>query len=207
MIFLYGDSHANKCFKQLSIPFHDCHQQSITMHRIGRDNSIINFNKQDHDENSILCLLYGEVDCRCHVQRQIDLGRKEDDIITELVRDYSKTIMNSVGEYKKVIIIAVIPPTKQSEYEQIHGPIRHEFPFVGSDEDRVRFTNKMNILLEHFCNENPDYLFFDPYPYYRREDGTLKFEFSDTYGHVLHNTVFLEKFVELYNNIFYTKCI
>lgn len=200
MIFIYGDSHANKCFKHLNLPFRDCHEQSITMHRIGRDNRIINFNSQEHDKNSILCLLYGEVDCRCHVQRQIDLGRLEDDIIQELVDKYWNTIVNNVVEYKKVIIVAVIPPTQQAEYEHLHGPIRHEFPFVGSDVDRVRFTTKMNALLEKYCNENPDYLFFDPYSYYRREDGTLKFEFSDTYGHVLENSVFLEKFVELYNS-------
>lgn len=201
MIYIYGDSHAKKSFLNLKLSFIDCHQQSITMHRIGRDNIIINFNPEDHDKDSIICLSYGEVDCRCHVQRQIDLGRNEDDIIQELVVNYLKTIVNNISEYKKVIIVAVIPPTNQCEYENLHGPIRHEFPFIGSDVDRVRFTTKMNKLLEHISNEHDNFIFFDPYSDYRREDGTLKFELSDTYGHILHNSFFLDKFIELYNEI------
>ena len=201
MIFIYGDSHAKKSFLNLNLPFRDYHQQSITMHRIGRDNIIIHFNPQEPDENSIICLSYGEVDCRCHVQRQINLGRNEDEVIQELVVNYLNTIVNNVMKYKKVVLVAVIPTTKQSDYENMHGPIDHDFPFVGSDEDRARFTTKMNTLLEQICNENPDFIFFDPYPYYKREDGTLKFELSDTYGHILQNAFFLEKFEELYTSI------
>ena len=46
----------------------------------------------------------------------------------------------------KIIIVGVIPQTKQSDYEILNGPILHEFPFVGRDEDRVRYTNKVNKL-------------------------------------------------------------
>ena len=201
MIYIYGDSHAKKCFLNLILPFKDCHEQSITMHRIGRDNIIINCNPADHDDNSVICLLYGEVDCRCHIQRQIHLGKNEDDIIYELVVNYFNTIANNIQMCKKVIIVAIVPPTKQCEYEHIHGPIDHDFPFVGSDEDRVRFTNKMNRLLEHFCSKNDNYIFFDPYVYYKDKDGNLIFQMSDTYGHILQNAVFLEKFVELYETI------
>jgi hypothetical protein len=46
-----------------------------------KNNYIINFDNNEHDENRIICLNYGEIDCRCHIQRQINLNRNEDDII------------------------------------------------------------------------------------------------------------------------------
>ena len=48
MIYVYGDSHAAASFKRLQIPYSDCHHNSITMFRIGRDNVIINFNSANH---------------------------------------------------------------------------------------------------------------------------------------------------------------
>jgi len=48
----------------------------------------------------------------------------------------------------KIIVVGVIPPIKQCEHENIHGPILHQFPFVGTDEDRGRFTIKVNQLIE-----------------------------------------------------------
>ena len=198
MIHIYGDSHANRSFKNLKLPYNDFHSNSITMFRIGRDNIIIRFSKNMIKNGDILVMVYGEVDCRCHIQRQVDLRRNEDDVINELVTKYFNTIKNNTVDLDvKIIIVGIIPTTKQYELESIHGPITHEFPFVGSDKNRVIYTNKVNKLLEEFANKN-NYIFFNPYSYYTREDGTLKFELSDSNGHLADNSVFLEKFVELY---------
>jgi hypothetical protein len=198
MIYFYGDSHASKSFKNLTLNHINLYQNSITMHRIGRDNKIINFNNNCHDNNSFICFVYGEVDCRCHIQRQINLGRNEDDIIDELVSKYFETIKNNVIIYGKIVIVAIIPTTQQNELESIHGPILHEYPFVGTDENRVRYTKKMNELMNKYCKKK-NYIFFNPYDEYTREDGTLKYELSDTYGHLGQNVYFLEQFIELYN--------
>jgi len=200
MIFIYGDSHARKSFNNLKLPYVDRHENSITMFRIGRDNIIINFNNEEHDENSILCFDYGEVDCRCHIQRQINDGRNEDDVIGELVSKYFKTINNNVNKYNKIIIVGVIPPTRQFECENINGQITHDFPFVGTDENRVRYTKKVNDSIEKLCQEY-DYVYFNPYYFYTRDDGTLKFDLSDTCCHLEENSFFLEKFIEKINNI------
>ena len=93
MIFIYGDSHACFSFKNITIPVINKYEFSLTMFRIGRDNVIINFDSNDLDETNIYCFNYGEVDCRCHIQRQINSGREEDDIITELVDRYFLTII------------------------------------------------------------------------------------------------------------------
>ena len=149
MIFIYGDSHADNNFRNLKLDYNNLHCPSITMFRIGRDNIIINFNKDNIQKGDIIILSYGEIDCRCHIQRQKNLGINEDTIINELVDNYFKTIKNNtINIDVKIIIVGIIPPTKQYDYEILHGPILHEFPFVGTDEDRVRFTNKVNKLLE-----------------------------------------------------------
>ena len=170
------------------------------MFRIGRDNILINFKPSDHNLHSILCITYGEVDCRCHIQRQVNMGKDEDIVVIELVANYFRTIKNNVLRFNKIIIVAVIPPTKQSDYESIHGPILHEFPFVGSDENRVRYTRKVNARIEELCAKH-GYIYFNPYGYYTREDGTLRHELSDTNVHLGENTYFLEQFTALYASI------
>jgi hypothetical protein len=200
MIYIYGDSHADHSFRNLKLTNTNNYHTNITMFRIGRDNIIINFDNKEHDKDSIIVLCYGEIDCRCHIQRQINIGNKEDEIIFELVNNYFVTITNNVKLCKKIIIVGVIPPTNQREYENLNGPITQEFPFVGTDEDRVRYTLKLNNLLQKKCIEN-DYIYFNPYDYYTRKDGTLKYEFSDKTVHLNDNLFFLEKFMELCKTI------
>ena len=203
MIHIYGDSHGKFSFERLGLEHKNHIEYSITMYRIGRDNIIINYNKEEIQENDIVILSYGEVDCRCHVQRQIDSGRLEDDIIAELVDNYFLTIQSNVEKNIRVVIVGIIPQTRQHDYECRHGPIRHDFPFIGTDEDRVRYTTKLNKRLEEKCIETgTGYYYFNPYEYYtREEDGTLKYELSDRIVHLEDNAYFLEKFMELYTQI------
>ena len=64
-----------------------------------------------------------------------------------MVTKYFNTIKNNTIDLDvKIIIAGVIPPVKRNDYESIHDPILHEFPFVGSDENRVIYTNKVNKL-------------------------------------------------------------
>ena len=131
-------------------------------------------------------IICGEVDCRCHVKKQVDLGRIENDVIKSLVEDYFKTIKNNINNIK-VIIFGVIPPIKKYEYEKLNGPITHEYPFLGTDEDRVRITNYMNMLLEQYAINN-NYYYFYPYDSYKNNNGTLNFELSDKICHINDNT-------------------
>ncbi len=200
MLYFYGDSHANFSFKGLNIQHINRYEPSITMFRIGRDNIIINYDHTVHDNNSVISIGYGEVDCRCHIQRQINLGHSEDNVINSLVNNYFKTISNNINRNKAVIIIGIVPPVNQAEYEALNGPITHEFPIVGSDENRVRFTNKMNNKIKTLCQDH-GYIYFNPYDYYTREDGTLKFELSDKNVHIGDTTHVIEEFTKLYNSI------
>ena len=195
MLYIFGDSHACSSFKNLQVPHENIYQSSVTMFRIGRDNTIINYNlDMDITRNTIL-LCYGEVDCRCHIGKQVNLGRNEDTVINELVSDYFKTITNNIKN-AKVIIASVIPPTSQIEYEIMNGPILHEFPFVNSDEDRVRYTNKVNNKIEELCLLN-NYIYFDGYSFCRRDTGTLSYEFSDNSVHLQDNILFIDNFYNI----------
>jgi hypothetical protein len=201
MIYLFGDSHASYSFKNLPLVNIDKHHASITMFRVGRDNEIINFNKDTIIKDDIIIFSYGEVDCRCHIQRQIDSGKDEDYVINELVNKYFTTIINNTRFLDvKIIIVGIIPPTKRYDYETLHGPVLSAFPFVGRDEDRVRYTNKVNKIIQELCISYK-YMYFNPYSYYSREDGTLKHELSDTRVHLKDNNHFIQSFIEFYKKL------
>ena len=133
MLYIFGDSHAMFSFKNLSIPHENRREFSVTMFRIGRDNQIVNFDTSIDVEVNTVVICYGEVDCRCHIGKQVNLNREEDDVILELVERYFQTITNNI-KYAKVVVVGVIPPTARNDCERIHGPITHEYPFINSDE-------------------------------------------------------------------------
>lgn len=171
------------------------------MHRVGRDNTIPGFHPSFNGSDNTFIFFYGEVDCRCHVARQLALDRKLDDIIEELTEKYINTIENNVRTYKKIIIGSVVPPLRRREWEDIHGPITHEFPFVGTDEERSLYTRKVNKLLREKIEKisDPRIVFFDFYDHYAREDGTLKYELSDGICHIKENGYVLEKLIKVIN--------
>jgi hypothetical protein len=196
MIYIYGDSHGIFSFKNLQIQHVNKSSPSITMFRIGRDNKIIYFDNKYHDKNSIICFCYGEVDCRCHIKKQINLGRNENDIIFELVGKYFNTIIKNIRYYKRIVVVGIIPTRCQSEYETTNEEITHEYPFVGTDEERIRFTNKVNFLLKTYCDKY-NFIYFNPYYHYSDKNGVLKTELSDGNVHLGENSYFLQAFTLL----------
>jgi len=200
MLYIYGDSHSN-AFKNLKIPHINRCESSITMFRIGRDKKIINFNTDTNNITSVICSVYGEVDCRCHIQRQINQGRTKEAICQELVTNYINTIKLTFTSYKAIIVIAIIPTTNQQTFEAIYGPITHEFPFVGTNAQRINYTHYMNELLEQACKEN-GYIFFNPYTPYTDTEGCLIFSLSDTVGHLKDTTHFLREFMVVYESLY-----
>jgi len=85
---------------------------------------------------------------------------------------------------------------KKELYEKVHGPITHEFPFIGDDNERVKYTRLMNILLKQQCEIN-NFVFLDVYDYYSEEDGTLNYELSDKCVHIDKNEYICYKLIEI----------
>ena len=200
---IYGDSHAAVSFKNLPIDHRNLFQFSRTMFRIGRDNQIINFKEEHNSRDRIFCLVYGEVDVRGHVGKQVHYGRHHENVCKELVDAYLLAIQNNIREYKAIIIVAVSPPTSDKDHapcnvhsEVTGGPI----PFIGTDWARVIYRNCLNRMLEEECSKF-GYIFFNPYGPYTREDGTLKYELSDKCIHIWENTHIITEFQKLITSI------
>jgi hypothetical protein len=194
MIYLYGDSHAEFSFRGLSLP-HECRREySVTMHRIGRDKRVVKWTPCTPDDITVFA--FGEVDCRAHVGKQIELGRNENDIISVLATEYIDTLRRTSPG--RIIVVAVIPPTTSADLLKSQPNIRaSDYPFVSSDQDRLRYTNKLNARLSDICKEH-SITFFNPYAPYTREDGFLKRELCDTIGlHVGNSSYVVNSFMTL----------
>ena len=190
-VHVFGDSHADFSFRgyeglvsHITI--------SVTCFRVGRDGKgILNFQTAGVKDNDTIIVLFGEVDCRCHIKRQLLAGREYKEVLDELVTAYGRSISLNVDEFSKlrVIVSCIPPPTARADFENIYGPITHEFPFVGSDAERAMFTRDMNDLLKVHCRtKNYDFLdFYDDYT--RVEDGMLDHTKSDTQVHIKDNAM------------------
>lgn len=189
--YFYGDSHSARSFKGFSHPGEAREENSCTMHRVGRDKVVPKW--QACSAKDTVVFSFGEVDCRAHIGKQIEVGRTEDEVIGTLTREYIEAIRGIAT--CRVIIVAIIPPTARKDYED--SVPDGGFPFVSSDEDRVRYTKSVNRHLSDLC-EKYNFLFFDPYAPYTREDGCLRRELSDGNVHVGDSTHVLAKFRKLY---------
>lgn len=199
-LYIYGDSHAYSSFKNLTIPHLQLFQYGVTMNRIARDKVIVNFHETQVSSEHIYCLAYGEIDVRCHIGKQVLLVREENDICMTLVNGYFETIQKQIPLYKAIIIVGILCPTDPLDHTHEnahpHGPLA----FVGTNEERVRYTKKMNALLEEGCLKY-GYIYFNPYDFYTRDDGCLSYGFSDGCIHLGKNSYFLDEFTLLYNSL------
>lgn len=182
MIFLFGDSHARISFSSLSDASNHA-TNSITMFRIGRDDhAFMDLNTGQRivplDATAVFC--YGEVDCRCHIGRQ---PTPPEVTVDSVATAYISSIIKHAPQTTRVMICAVPPPTKQHDFEQVNGPITHEFPFVGSDADRSYYTTLMNARLKELCQIH-DLIFLDPFDHVRDDQGLMIFPQSDRTVHV-----------------------
>ena len=183
MIYLLGDRHIDQYFANLDIPHMNCHQPNITMYRIGRDGVLINFKDKYASPESIFVISYGEIDCRCHIYKQEQLGLNYKDICNILVNNYFNTIFTSIKTYKSIVICSIPPAVKLSDYEINNNTANDEFPFMGSDEMRIEYVRYMNTLLEAKSKEY-GYTFLYINDHYSLPDGSFNYNLSDKSVHV-----------------------
>jgi hypothetical protein len=145
-LYIYGDSHAFLLFDKLTIENNNMFEYGKTMYSVGRDSSILKFNQTEINKFTTICLVYGEVDVRCHIGTQIALGRELKSICKELVEKYLLTVKTLIQTYKKIIILGIPPPTDPKDHTHVHadGTL---LPFVGTNEERVFYTSIMNFFL------------------------------------------------------------
>lgn len=188
MLYVYGDSHARFNMAGYPHPHVLLHTNSITMHRVGRDREILQCDPSVVQQSDTCLFFYGEVDCRCHISRQLACGRELHDIIEQLVESYLQTISHlfPVHPARQLIIGSITPPVRKEAHEARHGPITHEFPMIGTDQERALFTRQMNEALRAACLTR-HYVFLDLTSMYADEEGMLYLEKSDYNCHILEN--------------------
>lgn len=200
---IYGDSHALVLFKGLKLEHRNLFQFAKTMYRVGRDQQIVNFHESHNDPETVFFLAYGEVDVRAHIGRQTHYGRHHEGVCKELVEAYLRAVTTQIKIYKAVIIMAVPPPVASEDHAPctIHTPSTGgPLPIVGTDSDRVIYTELMNKLLADGCSKH-GFVFFNPFSFYTRENGTLKHEMSDNCIHIGKSEHVLEQFYSLMDGL------
>ena len=198
MLIILGDSHADYNFRGCPMENLNLNRPSITMHRVGRDGGLINFSREFCSPESTFLICYGEVDCRCHIGRQVAAGRDMDEVCDSLIAGFARTIRSQIVVAKQIIICSITPAIRKAEYEDVHGPVTHEFPFLGSDEERVIYTRAMNDRLATMC-VTEGWTFLNVWPEYARADGTLQYERSDGLCHIKDNTALIEALLKVLN--------
>ncbi len=204
-VHIFGDSHARFCFS--GMPNASNHAiNSITMHRVGRDGlKIVNCKASGARDGDIAFFIFGEVDCRCHIERQVAMGRVYENVLSELIDSYFHTLALNSSQFRNlhIVIVSIVPPVRHSDYHGANPPLQsdHPFPFVGSDERRVQITRDVNSALAERAKA-VGYQFLNIYDFYSRpEDGTLKFELSDRVCHIKDNTYILEQALKMISTL------
>ena len=204
MIHIFGDSHGNFNFKNIKYDnIKNNYQNSITMYRVGRDKlNFINFRSYGINDNDIIIYQFGEIDCRCHIGKQLLLGHNLNEIIIELINNYFISIKDNLEKYNnlKIIISCIPPPMNKEYYESIHGPVTHEFPFFGSNEERSKYTTLMNNEIQKYCILN-NFYFLNYYDDYIDINGLLKIELSDNICHINKNDKLLDLLYKIIDNL------
>lgn len=179
-IHVIGDSH----FKSIDvgyffIPNYYYRHSPMTMYWASKQKTFyrLSFNPEEEiPKDGFWIFCFGEIDVRCLIYNQIhEKNRQEDEVIETLVNDY---IENLLTIYSEIGIMSVSPPARRDPViEDVN------YPFVGPDEDRSRYTKKLNAKLQEKCKEK-NLLYINVYDAYKDEEGFLIKELSDGSIHI-----------------------
>ena len=161
MLHCIGDSHAS-IFSGSEVMQHAWPQRSndsipgIRSYRIGAATAYNLKSKMpiiDEILSSVLCdedlvmFCFGEVDCRAHLKKQMDLQRRSlDDIVEECVDRYFSVIMDYSS---RGVSMSLWGPVASHGIENPYTT----GPSFGTPEERNQITEKFNVYLKSLCLE------------------------------------------------------
>lgn len=179
-IFTYGDSHCKFTFENIpEIPMRMHWLGPVLMHRIGRDGIHLGKLTSDHP-HIVLLFVFGEIDIRCQVGKQVEKGRDAQEVLFTLAERYVQSLNRAVQYHPNIprAIMSVVPPsTADPAY------LNQDFPFIGSDEQRSDWTMELNAMLRRL-SEQHGYYFLDIYTDHADEKGMLIRSYSDGNVHI-----------------------
>lgn len=189
-IHTFGDSHADKGWNTISrVNIHPI--GAVLCYSFGNEKlnrlNIKTFNVVNND-TVIFC--FGEIDCRCHIQKHISLENTYESIINNIVDNYFNAIKDNVSQFNQLrtCVYNVVPPIKKC-----NTPENKEYPYLGTDEERKNYVLYFNKKLKENCLKY-NYTFFNVYDKYIDENGFLSKQLSDGNVHI-ENGIFLKEFI------------
>jgi len=196
-IHTFGDSHSRFGFRDNPL-IHTYDIASSLCYSFGRDKfgrlNIMNYNVQ---ENDIVIFCFGEIDCRCHINKYITNDISYTNIIDEIIDNYFIAINLNVNQFNKlhVCVYNVVPPVEKYNTHE-----NTEYPYLGTDNDRQNYVLYFNKKLKEKCIQHK-YIFFDIYDKYIDKKGFLSKKLSDGNVHIL-NGIYIHEFLNsIINNI------
>lgn len=209
-IVLIGDSHVNiyrssglhDFFNVLQI----IHSDSEDVSRFGKFTPYLmhtisekgDFYLQYHidkykNQTDYIMYIFGEPDIRIHFDKQINLlHRDENEVIESLCKNYVNKIIEITPKNIKIIVRYILP----QRIESMFG----EYIPRGNIIDRVRYTNKMNLILKHLCEQN-GLLFFENSEKISlvENEGSLQDIYCDGTTHYNSNAIiYIDKEIEMF---------
>lgn len=140
----------------------------------------------------IICLCYGEIDCRVHINK---FEPNYESRIDEIVTWYFNGISNIRKLYNniKICVYNVVPPVAREKEENKWMESGSASPAAGTDIQRKKYTLYMNKKLKEYCILN-NCIFFDVYNKYVDNEGFLNPVYSDQNCHI-SDPIYLTEFI------------
>lgn len=148
------------------------------MHSFARDG--IDLRKLDIRENDAVIFSFGEIDCRTHIHRFVTPEKTAEDVMNDLVDRYIARIEEIRKEMPTldIGIYNIVPPVHKDLVSE-----NPEYPYRGSDEERLSYVTFMNKRLYQECIAH-NFFFVNIYVSVADEYGFLRKEISDGHVHI-----------------------
>ena len=193
LLHTIGDSHGGGvtgllgAFDQVGGVTHH-HLGPRLMHSVGRDGLDLRAHGIADGDTVICC--FGEIDCRCHIHK---FGPDYRRIIAATVDRYVQALLVNLDRlpHLRLCLYNVPPPIRKAG-----KPENPEYPYLGSDAERLAYVTCMNELLAEQC-ERHRLVFVDVAREYADDQGFLRDSQSDGNVHIA-DPVPLRRFLDLH---------
>lgn len=195
-LHVFGDSHASAKYSawgkiNLNINIKTHHVGPKLMYSFGRDKlKMLDISNYGVKDNDIVCFCFGEIDCRNHIHKHVN-NQTYQEIIHNITQSYIDAIKLNVKNYTnlKVLIYNVLPPAEKAITRD-----NKTFPFLGTDNERIMYTQYMNQCLEKLSIDN-EYCFVNIYNDVATSSGLIDPNKTDGNVHLIKGEE-LEKFLK-----------
>ena len=141
----------------------------------------------DVKDGDIVIFAFGEIDCRCHIKKQMERqGAEAEVVIEKLVLSYIDAIQEIMRPYPKctVFVQSITPAVRKTSTTE--NPM---YPFVGSDAERRSYVKIFNEICQRevvsrFKFPEGRIHFLDVWKPYADKDGFLRGDMSDGHVHI-----------------------